>query len=141
MDTPDRKTIAAAVLGACAGLRTFTPVAVLSQHGRLGSDARLKRATGLVAAAELIGDKLPFVGARTEPLPYLIRISSGALCGGVADGPGGALAGAAASAVTTLVGYHVRRAAAARFPALIVAMVEDSLAVSAAQTAVTLLSD
>jgi uncharacterized membrane protein len=67
----------------------------------------------LVAAAigELIADKLPWVPSRTEPLPFLGRVTGGIVCGGVAAGPIGALAGAATATATTIAGYqaaHIR---------------------------------
>ena len=127
---------AAALLGAACGLRTFTPPATLAARGRLPiSDAQRKL---LISAAigELITDKLPFTPARTTPLPYLGRVTAGAVCGGVVAGGTGALAGAGAAATATLVGYQSRRLASKRISGTLVALLEDAVAIGVANLAV-----
>ncbi len=138
---PNTKLIAAALLGAAAGSRTFTPGAALAARGRLAVDPQIRTAILVAAAGELIGDKLPFVPSRTRPLPYLGRIGSGALCGRVVAGDSGALTGAAAGAAATLIGHRARRAASTRLPAVLAALIEDALAIGAANLAVTLAGD
>ncbi len=128
---------AAALLGAAAGMRTFTPPAALAVRGTLTADERIRRAVLLAAAGELIADKLPWVPARTEPLPLLGRMTSGALCGWRVAGAAGVAPGAGAAALSTLLAYRAR-AAATRVggaPDLPVALLEDLIAVSAATLA------
>jgi uncharacterized membrane protein len=127
--------LAAALLGAAAGLRTFTPVATLAARGRLRADANLRTATIIAAAGELIADKLPWTPARTAQLPSLGRIGSGAFCGWTLAGKRGALAGAAAAAASTQVGFRVRRAAAERTSKLHAALLEDAVAIGVANLA------
>lgn len=127
---------AAAQLGAACGLRTFTPAATLAARGRLPlSDDRRKL---LIAAAvgELITDKLPFTPARTAALPYLGRVTAGAVCGGVVAGGTGALAGAGAAAAATIVGYQCRRLASQRMSGTLVALLEDAVAIGVSNLAV-----
>lgn len=122
------------LLGAAAGMRTFTPPAAIAARGGLSAHRSARRAIMIAAVGELIGDKLPSVPARTEPLPYLARIASGAVSGRAVAGARGAAAGAAASAVTTLLGYRMRMLAAdrTRIPDPVVALVEDAVAIGAA---------
>ncbi|HET9094048.1 MAG TPA: hypothetical protein VFN36_03085 [Solirubrobacteraceae bacterium] len=141
MTAPPRSTVAAALLGTAAGLRTFTPMALLAARGRLGTDPRLLRAVGLAAAGELIGDKLPFVPSRTKPLPLLGRMASGALCGSRVAGSAGALVGAGAGFTAALVGYRARRMATGGMPALRAALREDTVAIAAAALGVALSRD
>jgi uncharacterized membrane protein len=130
--------LAAVLLGTAAGLRTFTPVATLAARGRLSADANLRTAILIAAAGELITDKLPWTPARTAPLPSAGRISSGAFCGWTVAGGRGALAGAAAAAASTQIGFRVRRAAAERTSKLRAALLEDAVAIGVANLAAVL---
>ena len=94
----------------------------------------------VAAAAEIIGDKLPSTPARTQPIAFIGRIASGAFCGRVAGGSRGALVGAVTSAAATVGFYEARKAASARMPALLAALLEDAIAIGLANLAVTLLS-
>jgi uncharacterized membrane protein len=127
--------LAAVLLGAAGGLRTFTPVATLAARGRLSVDANLRTAIIIAAAGELITDKLPWTPARTAPLPAAGRIGSGAFCGWTVAGKRGALAGAAAAAASTQIGFRVRRAAAKRTSKLRAALLEDGVAIGVANLA------
>ncbi len=138
MTNPDRKLIAAALLGQAAGSRTFTPEAVLVARGRLAVSPQIRQAILVAAAGELVGDKLPFVPARTKPLPFLGRIASGAFCGWLVGGNPGAVAGAAASTVATVAFYQARKAASAKLPALVAGLLEDALTIGVASLAATL---
>jgi uncharacterized membrane protein len=130
---------AAAMLGGAGGLRTFTPAATLAAHGRLPISAQQRKLLITAAVGELIGDKLPWVPARTAALPYLGRAGAGLVCGGVVAGRDGALAGAATAAVTTIAGYQCRRLLTqhTRMPATLIALLEDALAVGVANHAAT----
>jgi uncharacterized membrane protein len=127
--------LAAVLLGAAAGLRTFTPAATLAARGRLSLDANLRNTIVIAAAGELITDKLPWTPARTATLPSLGRIGSGAFCGWTVAGRRGALAGAAAAAASTQIGFRVRRAAAKRTSKLRAALLEDAVAIGVANLA------
>ena len=140
MHSLDRTTLAAALLGKSAGSRTFTPEAVLAARGRLAASPQIRGAIVVAALGELIADKLPSTGARTQPVPFIGRIASGALCGRIADGSRGALLGAATSAAATLGFYEARKAASARMPALLAALLEDAIAIGLANLAASLLS-
>ena len=122
-------------------MRSATPEAVLAARGQLKYEPQVRTAILLAAGGELIADKLPFVPARIKPGPYLARIGSGAFSGRTVAGQDGALAGAAASAITSLLGYQVRRAASRKSAVrgFATALVEDALAIGAASAAVSLL--
>jgi uncharacterized membrane protein len=89
-----------AVIGALAGLRAFTPPAILSQaarHNLIGlRRSRLRLLRSPVAAniltslaiGELVGDKLPFTPSRLAIPSLPVRAASGALCGSVISGAG-----------------------------------------------------
>jgi len=113
------------LIGVVAGLRGMTPLAAVSIAARFGylslSGSWLAflgfRWTpwifAIAAIAELISDKLPTTPSRKAPVPFSVRIVSGALCGaaigvslgnlylGLACGVVGAIAG-------TLGGYAAR---------------------------------
>ncbi len=136
----DRTTFAAALLGKSAGSRTFTPLAVLTARARLAVNPQIRRAIIVAALGELVGDKLPSSPARIQPVPFIGRVASGAFCGRVAGGNARALVGAGTSAAATVGFYHARKAATARMPALLAALLEDALAIGLANLAVALLS-
>ena len=150
---------AVAGLAAIAGLRSVMPLALLSARltratapppGPLALLARPRvfQALVLAAAGEVVADKLPFLPARTEPLPLAGRLAAGALVAvaatAAADGrhrangawrPKSALAwllpavaGAAAALAGSFLGYNYRRAGArARLPDLPLALAEDAI--------------
>ena len=131
---------AALLLGAATGMRTFAGLATLSARGRLTLEpAQLRTALTLAAAGEVVADKLPFTPARTAELPYLGRVAGGFVCGGIVAGPAGALAAALTSAVVTEVAYRKRRFLTKRLhvPDLPLALIEDALAYTAANFAVS----
>lgn len=119
---------AAATLGALTGGRTFAVSALFARAlsdfaphaargpltGRLSSETGMRVLTGL-AVAELLADKLPLVGPRTEPLPLLARAVAGGVAGAAsAELLGRAktlpvLVGAGAAFVGAHVAYHARR--------------------------------
>lgn len=119
---------AAATLGALTGGRTFAVSALFARAlsdvaphaasgpltGRLSSGTGTRVLTGL-AVAELLVDKLPIIGPRTEPLPLLARAIAGGVAGAAsAELLGGArtlpvLAGAGAALVGAHLAYHLRR--------------------------------
>ena len=123
----------AALLGAATGIRSQLPLALLARaaaHGELvGGETsspawlrhpRTARLTALSAIGETVGDKLPFVPARTKPGPLLGRVVFGGLVGALAmraqgeDPLGGALAGAAAGGLLAVVATKLRAAGVKR---------------------------
>ena len=156
--------LAAAGLGAVAGLRSMMPLALLSAHltraphppagpvALLGRPS-VCRALVLAAAAELVADKLPFVPARTAPLPLAGRLAAGAVVAAAASqlghaargngtwrrGPARgwllpALAGAAAALGGSLIGSRFRAAGAhLQLPDLPLALAEDAAALLVAR--------
>ncbi|MBD2756366.1 DUF4126 domain-containing protein [Spirosoma validum] len=69
----------------------------------------------VVAAGEMIADKLPNAPNRTSPPQFIARVASGATCGAFLSevegqpAPYGALAGGLGAAVGTLVFFNLRR--------------------------------
>ncbi|HEY3353011.1 MAG TPA: hypothetical protein VGQ83_07165 [Polyangia bacterium] len=98
----------------------------------------------LGAAGEIIYDKIPSAGDRTEPAPLIARVGSGALAGAVgARAPGEpillpAAAGALAAGIATLVFHRLRAALAARVRPVLAAVAEDLLAAGVAAAALRL---
>ncbi len=93
----------------------------------------------LFALGELVADKLPFIPARTQAGPLVVRVIFGALCGGalcvgaVATPNGGMVAGAilggAGGLAGAFAGYHYRRGLAGRVPDFVLALIEDLVAI------------
>lgn len=131
-----RAFVGTVLLGLAAGHRSMTPLAVLARTQRCGVIAPI--AIAMLAAAELVVDKLPFVPARTRALPAFVRALSGAVAGGAAARcarrslGGGAFIGAAAAVAATPLGFHLRLAAEDALQPLLAALVEDALALSMA---------
>lgn len=134
-------------LGAISGMRTFSGLAFLSRHleahpspsdrfllSALSHPAAARGLTGM-AAAELVGDKLPNTPARIEAPGLLGRGVAGALVGAAAayererSGLLGLILGLSAALVSAFAFYHARRAASEQLglPDVLVALVEDSL--------------
>jgi uncharacterized membrane protein len=130
---------AAAGLGAAAGLRSATPLAVLQVHGRLLS---WPRGWFIVAGAagELIVDKLPVAGKRTSPMGLLGRIASAAWAGATVAGPIGAGVAGAAAVASAFTGMHTRALLVRRtgLPDGVFATAEDLVAVSLAVASTSL---
>ncbi len=146
----------ALMLGAVAGLRTQLPLAMLAraaQDGRFAATAKpplallrspwAQRLTGVAAAGELIGDKLPMTPSRLDPGPLAGRFLFGALVGaaGMANGDrsplAGALLGAAGAGLGAVCGYHLRRQLGllTSVPDPVFGLVEDGVAIALATAA------
>src|SRR6185312_10937815 len=116
----------AAALGIAAGIRSTVPLAAL---GLTLPRRRLYGAPlALASAGELVYDKLPQAGARTEPISLTARIVSGAIAGGVA-------ARVVAALASTFLFRRVRAEAARRVPALVAAISGDLLAIGTSAAA------
>jgi uncharacterized membrane protein len=134
-------------IGALAGLRTFTPPAVLSRKYRrrclsprkdaltLLAVSKVANSLTKLAAGELLADKLPFTPSRLSAGPLAARIGSGAVCGAAistyAGGSlkDGAVLGALGAVAGSLAGYHLRRNLDRDFPDLAIAVAEDLIAI------------
>lgn len=140
-------------LSALAGNRSMAAPAALSRFvtGRYAgqplpapasylNDPLIADGLALLAAGELIADKLPFTPNRTDLLPLLGRGVFGGIVGaGVSAIQGkdralGGLLGAAAAIVNTIASYHLRRTLVqkAHLPDFIVALAEDTFVLSMA---------
>lgn len=144
----------AAGLGAISGLRSMSGPAAVSRAASNGDLDNLgdtpfaalgsygiPLALTVLAAGEMIGDKLPSVPSRTSPPPLLGRVASGALVGATlfAAGERRPVAGAALGAVSAFgaayAGEYLRAYAVSKtdVPDLAAALVEDGVVLLAAR--------
>jgi len=127
--------VAAAVLGFIAGLRTFTPPAVLLLVRHRGLAAYVLAAAALL---ELAGDLYPNAPSRTGLAGIIARIVSGAFCGfAVATTSGasaalGATIGAAAAVAGAYLGLAARLRAIGLIGRVPAALAEDAVAIAVA---------
>lgn len=144
-------------LGAVTGLRTFTGAALLARElsrrtsrrvwwardtsrlEELLAEPAIARAIQVMAAGELIADKLPGMPDRITPGPLAGRALIGAILGALVVGEDrraiGALAGGSAAVAATFAGWWLRREAARAtyLPDAALALAEDALAVVVAR--------
>jgi uncharacterized membrane protein len=142
--------LAALLLGVIAGLRAVMPVAAVSWAASLG----ILKLTGtplallgaaitpwivtLIAAGELLNDKLPKTPSRKVPVQFGGRIVTGALAGGAVGLSAGApipgvVLGAVGAVIGTLGGAWARGKLAGAFGRdLPAALLEDLIAVGGA---------
>jgi len=137
------------LIGFLAGLRSLTPPAAvawaahlgwLKLHGALalaGSVAGVA-ILSLLAVAELIADKLPFVPNRTSAPGLIARVITGgaagaciAIAGGLSPALG-AMTGASGGVVGAFAGYFARTRSvkALKVPDIYVALAEDLIAIA-----------
>jgi uncharacterized membrane protein len=140
--------LGAFLIGCVCGLRSMSAPAVVAWGAHLGwlhlqgsLLAFFVHKLSLVifsvfAIGELIADKLPFIPARTQAGPLAVRIIFGALCGAalcisaaVASPMAGALLGAVGGVAGAFAGYTYRRRLAPMAPDLVLALLEDLVAV------------
>jgi len=139
--------LGAFLMGGVCGLRSMTAPALVAWGAHLGwlhlqnsLLAFFAHKISLVifsvfALGELIADKLPFIPARTQVGPLAVRVIFGALCGaalcisGAASPLVGALLGAVGGVAGAFAGYAYRRRLAAMVPDLVLALLEDLVAV------------
>jgi len=154
MSETNRSSFAlAAALGAIAGMRSFSAPAVISHAYSTHPSANLDhppfkfiqavnsaRVFKVLAAGELIGDKLPGTPNRTDAPALTARILSGAFAGATvckAKGSNivaGGLIGAAAALVSTFGCFYLRTSATKNtsVPDAAIAVLEDALVIGAA---------
>jgi uncharacterized membrane protein len=146
----------ALLVGICNGLRTFTPPAVVAWAAHLGW-LKLEGTLAMVgslpavvvftvlAGAELVADKMPWIPNRTSIVGLLVRIVMGKLTGmciAVAGGQSmwlGAICGIGGAVAGTFGGYYARTrlVRALGKPDIYVALVEDLICVAASLWIVT----
>ena len=125
----------AALLGAAAGARSATPLAVLAGHGANGW---VKALSTVAATGELIVDKLPGTPSRLQPAPLAGRAAAGALAGGLDARRRhrgivlAAVIGAGAAVGASYAGAFWRAYTARRGFALPGALIEDAVAIALA---------
>jgi uncharacterized membrane protein len=123
------------LLAAASGARTMAGVAAISP----------RTSPRLLAAAELIADKVPSVPDRVDPALILGRIAAGALVGVAVAGRTErnrgelALIGGLIAFASTHATYRLRRALSDRLPSIAAALVEDAIVVGAAAAGAALL--
>lgn len=127
----------AAVLGTVTGARTFLAPAALALRGRLGKAAKF--AVPVLAAGEIVGDKLPMAPPRVEGPGLVGRVLSGALSGRVSGGARGARVGAAFALASTYPSQALRSQIVKRTPVpdVAIAIPEDLIGASLAAAAST----
>jgi len=145
------------LIGLVAGLRSMTPLAVVSWSARLGALALANtplaffgyRYTPIVftvlAIGELVADKLPKTPSRKAPPGFITRVVVGALAGAAIGATAkmlaaGLLIGIVAAILGTLGGSSVRQKMAEAFGRdLPAALIEDVAAVGIAIFSVVVL--
>jgi len=120
-------------IGALSGSRSMLGPAVVAQSKLSPSMATL---LSLFLGGELVADKSPSIGARTDALPLTgRRVLGAAAAAGSArrHRVPAALAGAAGALAATYACYHLRRFATTRLriPNAVAGMLEDAAAVGA----------
>jgi len=139
-------------VGFVAGLRAFTPAAVVAWAAHLGwlnlngSPLAFMGSTiaavifSLLALFELFVDLQPSTPKRTAPFPLIARILTGGLCGAslcVASHQvwiTGAILGGIGGAIGAFAGYEIRRrlVAGLNIKDILVALLEDLVAIGLA---------
>jgi uncharacterized membrane protein len=135
------------LLGCVCGLRSMTAPAVVAWGAHLGwlhLDGSLLALFAnkislvifsLFALGELIADKLPFIPRRTQAGPLGVRILFGAVCGAaicisVAASPMlGAVLGGLGGVAGAFAGYTYRHRLSSMVPDMLLALIEDLVAV------------
>lgn len=147
--TPTGVYIRSAILGFVGGLRSMTPLAVLSLLRRGNKNSASPSdplqyldtpaahiITGVLAAGEIFGDKLPIIPSRLSPGPLAGRLVIGALVGWAICRQAnqspiiGALLGAVGAASGSAAGYYARTwlAKVTKLPSPVLGTIEDLLA-------------
>jgi uncharacterized membrane protein len=139
------------LIGIAVGLRSMTPLGVVSWAARLGwlhventwlaflGFTATPYILTVLALGELVADKLPKTPSRKSPVGFIARIVSGALCGAALGATsevliGGLVAGVLGAIAGTLGGYEFRtrlvRAIGGKD--LPIALLEDAIAICGA---------
>lgn len=142
--------LSAFLIGAVCGLRSMTAPAVVTWGARLGwlhldhsflafFASRISLVIfSLFAISELIADKLPFIPRRTQAGPLGVRIVFGAICGAAlcisaaASLLFGGILGGLGAIAGAFAGYNYRRSLGGKVPDILLALLEDVVAVGGA---------
>ncbi|SDM09784.1 Uncharacterized membrane protein [Catalinimonas alkaloidigena] len=137
-------------LGFISGLRSFSGLALISQHVSAHTSEPAPEipltwfqkegvawTLTALAVGELIGDKMPGVPNRTDPPALFGRVALGAMTGAVLsqyekeEATVGAVLGGVAALAGTFVGFYVRKALVEKsgWPDWIFAVAEDAITV------------
>ena len=146
----------AVVIGVLNGLRSFTPPAAAAWAAHLrwiqlqGALARIGSVPvvaifTVLAAFELVADKMPWIPDRTTTMSLVARGVMGALTGACVAAAGGqspgigVACGVAGSMAGAFAGYHARKRSvqALGVPDIYVALVEDLICIAGALWVVT----
>lgn len=142
-----------AAMGAVCGLRAFIGPAVTAGAANR-HDLQLKKTplawlatdrtamiAAVLAAGELLADKLPFIPNRTRTASLTARFISGAICAAAlasqrkpAEKVMSAIVGGTAAVAAAYAGYEYRRHV--RLPRMAAALLEDSVAVGVANAVI-----
>lgn len=139
-----KSTVATAIAyGAISGMRSMSGPTALglrfkerrphTRAGRVMNGRAAARLLPLLAAGEILFDKLPFTPDRTDALPLAGRALMGGIVGAVVAGEdrssvwAGALIGAVAAIAVAHVAYQARKHADKHIPKGLSAIVEDSV--------------
>lgn len=135
------------LLGVVCGLRSMTAPAVVAWGAHLGwlhfgrswlafFAYRISLILfSLFALGELVADKLPFIPGRTQPGPLVVRIIFGTICAAALAVSGAAsplvagVLGAVGAVAGAYAGYAYRTRLAGKAPDLVLALIEDLVAV------------
>ena len=140
-------------MGAVCGLRTFTGAAITASAANqkvlnlkdtplawLATDGTAATLL-LLAATEVVADKLPSMPDRIQPASLAARFVSGAVCGlAIAKGHTrrqqviSAILGGTAAVAAAYAGFQYRKRV--KMPALAKALIEDAVAVGAARAVI-----
>ena len=125
----------AILAGLACSMRSSAGPALLAARGRISGTPRIL--VLLMAAGELVADKMPATPDRTDPPGVAGRVASGAYTGHRIAGVPGAIAAAASAAVGTFATHRARELAVQTtgLPDPVVAVGEDLLALTAATVA------
>jgi uncharacterized membrane protein len=149
---PSQVLLLAFLIGVVDGLRCLTPPAVVAWAARrnwinlnntllsfMGSTVAIVLFT-LLAIAELVTDQLPSTSSRLKPVGLIARIILGGLSGASVAASGaqsialGAVLGMAGGIAGAFAGYEARTrlVKALKVPDLVIALLEDAVAIAGA---------
>ena len=132
--------VAAALLGLCAGLRTFTAPAVL---WLLRHPGPIAWSLAALAVLEYVADLHPNAPPRAGPMGLIARVCSGGFCGGALLALAGhsivegVVAGALGAIAGAFGGLWLRMHAIRIIGRVAAAVLEDALAIAASAAVVT----
>ena len=109
-------------------------------------DRDIARVTTALALGELVGDKLPNIGNRTDPGALFARVVAGAVIGAAVanltahDKRNAAIGGAVAAFVAAHLSFQFRKSLSRHLPPVLAALVEDVAVLGLAAAGTTMLA-